>query len=43
MNPILVFYHWKLVQQSDAAIRSNQLETKKSQNISVLEQAVMSV
>ena len=29
MNPILVFYHRKLIQQSDAAIRSNQLETKK--------------
>ena len=33
MNPILVFYHRKLVQQSDAAIRSNQLETKKVKHL----------
>ena len=29
MNPILVFYHGKIVQQSYAANSPNQLETQK--------------
>ena len=29
MNPILVFYHCKIVQQSDAVSWPNQLKTEK--------------
>ena len=36
MNPILVFYHHKTVQQSDAVNWRNQLETNKSKHLCII-------